>query len=219
MLRRADCKARDWRAGIAHPLRAALRLEEQVVTDPGRAATERPIADSFRRIVRCLALLADEGSELARLREADAAGLGTQGAAPLRYDPRGASPRFTACSFTTGATAGPWTRSFSDWKKRPRCVSGQTGARRPAPTGRRSPRGSVPEYAMHCRGCGQCGRPGTIAGASRLRSRRGRDPQRADDSRDPPEHGGRRVADAPAVRGNYVGGLSSRRPRRESSSS
>ena len=69
------------------PYEPHYAFEEQVVTDPGRAATERPIADSFRRIVRCLALLADEGSELARLREADAAGLGTQGAAPLRYDP------------------------------------------------------------------------------------------------------------------------------------
>jgi hypothetical protein len=67
------------------PYEPHYAFEEQVVTDPSRALTERPIVDSFRRIVRCLALLADDGSELARCRQAGAAG--SEVTAPMRYDP------------------------------------------------------------------------------------------------------------------------------------
>ena len=77
------------------PYEPHYAFKERVVTDPNKAEVERPIARSFRKIVRCLSLLAESGSALARLGKTSARGA----TAPevIHYDPTRRLAGFDAC--------------------------------------------------------------------------------------------------------------------------
>ena len=82
-----------WDLRIPYQLRYAF--EERVIIDPKLVDEERPITESFRHIVRCLSLLANDSSALAQKLEQGPDFAPTE--ATLRYDPTRQLATFDAC--------------------------------------------------------------------------------------------------------------------------